>query len=221
MNSDFPATRWSLVGAPDAHRALLALYAEPIARYLAGKLPDAARDRRLDDIVQDTLAWLAEHPEVLTRARPAEAGAPPSRFRWYLMTVAFNQARNALRRLRGEAVGMGEAGEPEAPGEAAAAAMDRAWAEAVIADAWRDLSGWAAQGACPPDLPELARQHLADGLGLRELAARSGLPLTTLHRRISQARTLLRRAIADRLRAAGECGDDELAACDALLALLR
>lgn len=217
--SDFPATRWSLVAAADGTATLLALYAEPIARYLAMKLPEAVRDGRIDDVVQETLLWLAQHPEALARARPGtNADGSPSRFRWYVMTLAFNQARNALRRLRGAA----DAALPEVevPPETARD-MDRAWAQAVLADAWRDLAGWAAQGVCEAEVPELTRLHLAEGLGMRELAVRSGLPLATCHRRIARGRALLRQAIVDRLRAAGETGADEQSACDALLDLLR
>lgn len=215
MTGDFPATRWSLVGASDGAGTLLALYAEPIARYLAMKLPEAARDGRIDDIVQETLAWLAEHPEMLRRAQPgANPDGSPSRFRWYVMTLALNQARNAQRRLRGGA-------HQELAGDAAVAEpdrdMDRAWAAAVLAEAWRDLAGWAAQGACESDTPEAVRLHLVDGLGVREVAARLGLSLGACHRRIAGGRALLRRAITDRLRAAGEAGADEQAACDALL----
>lgn len=213
--TDFPATRWSLLGAPDGAATLLALYAEPIARYLAMKLPDAARDGRIDDVVQETLAWLAEHPEVLTRAKPGEnPDGSRSRFRWYVMTVALNQARNALRRLRPSGQPLGPQDEPTSED---GPAMDRAWAAAVLADAWRDLAGWAAQGACEAEVPEAARLHLVEGLGVREIAARLGLSLGATHRRIATGRTLLRRAIADRLKAAGEIGDDEQAACDALL----
>lgn len=212
--TDFPATRWSLIGAADGAQAVLALYAEPIARYLAMKLPAAVRDGRIEDVVQETLVWLAEHPEVLTRARPgANADGSASRFRWYLMTVALNQARNAMRRLHAAPA---EALVDE-PAAAADRDMDRAWAAAVIADAWRDLAGWAAQGACEPEVPEAARLHLGDGLGVREIAVRLGLSLGATHRRIATGRTLLRRAIIDRLRAAGEAGADEQAACDALL----
>ena len=214
MNGDFPATRWSLVGAADGAGTLLALYAEPIAHYLAMKLPEAARDGRIDDVVQDTLAWLAEHPEILARAQPgANADGTPSRFRWYVMTLALNQARNALRRLRPDQ----HAPLTAEPAAADLPDMDRAWAAAVLADAWRDLAGWSAQGACEAEVPEATRLHLAEGLGVREIAGRLGLSLGAAHRRIASGRSLLRRAICDRLKAAGEAGDDEQAACDALL----
>lgn len=223
MNSDFPATRWSLVAAAaDGAGTLLALYAEPIARYLAMKLPEAVRSGRIDDVVQETLLWLAAHPDVLSRARPGTAdGGQPSRFRWYVMTLAFNQARNALRRLHDPVVDASAVEDAaEIPPEAARD-MDRAWAQAVLADAWRDLAGWAAQGVCETEVPELTRLHLGEGLGVREAAERAGLPLATCHRRIARGRALLRQAIVDRLRTAGETANDEQAACDALLDLLR
>jgi RNA polymerase sigma factor (sigma-70 family) len=215
MTGDFPATRWSLVGAADGAGLLLVLYAEPIARYLAMKLPEAVRDGSIDDLVQETLVWLAEHPDLLRQAQPgANPDGRPSRFRWYVMTLALNQARNAWRRLRDGAhqtlSGAEVAAEPDRD-------MDRAWAAAVLADAWRDLAGWAAQGACEADLPEAVRLHLCEGLGVRDIAGRLGLSLGACHRRIASGRALLRRAIVDRLRAAGEAGTDEQAACDALL----
>jgi hypothetical protein len=77
MPAGFPDTRWSPVARADGDAApLLALYARPVARYLAVKFPDAARDGRLDDVVQDVLAWMTEHPEVLAQARPDAAVEP-------------------------------------------------------------------------------------------------------------------------------------------------
>jgi DNA-directed RNA polymerase specialized sigma24 family protein len=219
MPASFPDTRWSLIARSGGGAGeLLALYADPVARYLAQKFPDAARDGRLDDIVQEVLLWLATHPEVLAQAQPG----PGSRFRWYVMTLAFNQARNVLRQLKRPDAPRGDAPELSANADETRA-MDRAWAEALIADAWRDLAGWAEAGACEADVPRILRLHLGDGLGMRETAAAADIPLATCHRRIAAGRALLRRAIIDRLRLAGEVadGDDAASACDLLLAMLR
>jgi DNA-directed RNA polymerase specialized sigma24 family protein len=226
MPADFPDTRWSLVARAEGDAApLLALYAEPVARYLAMKFPDAARDGRLDDLVQDVLAWMTEHPEVLARARPDAAVAGGSRFRWFVMTLAFNAARNALRRLGRVATDEAAAEALAAPAvePQAAAEMDRAWAAALLAAAWRDLAGWAASGVCEADVPNLLRGHLLDGQGVRELAEANRLSLGTCHRRLARGRALLRQAITDRLRASGEVppDDDGVAVCDLLLELLR
>ncbi len=225
--SGFPDTRWSLIARIEhdgAASLLIERYARSIDRYLRLKLPAEATRSDFDDIVQDVLIRLLEHPEVLARAQPGEG----SRFRHYLMTVAWNEARNALRRRRradGHAVAMG----PEAtaalttPESDQAGLMDRAWAEAVVSQAWADLQAWASDGSVDRDVPSILEASLIGGRSLRDLAQTSGLSLATCQRRLARGRLLLQQAMAERLRLAGELepGADLAATCDRLLDLLR
>jgi RNA polymerase sigma factor (sigma-70 family) len=232
---EFPDTRWSLIGRladqPDQVTVVMELYADPIARYVRGKLAGEVESARLDDVVQDVLAWLMEHPQLIARAQPGQtADGAASRFRYFLMTLAFNAARNAVRRQRhGREVnpGFGDEGETLAdamavakdPPAERASEMDRAWAESLIAAAWRDLRAWAGDGTLEPEIPRVLELHLVDGRNLRDVAKEVGLPLATCHRRLARGRTYLRKAISDRLIQAGEPADEALA-CDLLLAAL-
>jgi DNA-directed RNA polymerase specialized sigma24 family protein len=228
----FPDTRWSLIGRlalqPDQAAVVMDLYADSIGRYLKLKFPGEAD---LDDIVQEVLLHLFEHPELMATAEPG-AG---SRFRYLLMTLAWNAARNRLRerwrRQQHERPGIGGSDEPDEPVSAERAvetpaetpAMDRAWAESLLAQAWTDVRGWADDGTLESQIPVLLEEHLVHGRNLRDLAASLNLPLATCHRRLARGRTFLQKAIVDRLRQAGEiCGDDDGAsACALLLDLLK
>ena len=242
----FPDTRWSLIGRlalqPDHAAVVMDLYADSIGRYLKLKFPGEAD---LDDIVQEVLLHLFEHPELMAAAQPG-AG---SRFRYLLMTLAWNAARNRLRerwrRQQHERPGSGGADLDDAsdPGDhrhaadarpdahsdpradervAETPAMDRAWAESLLAQAWNDVRGWADDGTLETQIPTLLEEHLVHGRNLRDLAAKLNLPLATCHRRLARGRTFLQKAIVDRLRQAGEIstGDDGASACTLLLDLL-
>ena len=238
----FPDTRWSLIGRlalqPDHAAVVMDLYADSIGRYLKLKFPGEAD---LDDIVQEVLLHLFEHPELMAAAQPG-AG---SRFRYLLMTLAWNAARNRLRerwrRQQHERPGSGgtdidhasdpgasrpaDAERPDARSAERVAetpAMDRAWAESLLAQAWNDVRGWADDGTLEAQIPTLLEEHLVHGRNLRDLAASLNLPLATCHRRLARGRTFLQKAIVDRLRQAGEIstGDDGASACTLLLDLL-
>lgn len=215
----FPATRWSLVGraaaGSEAAAAVVETYAGAIAAYLRLRLGDVA-GADLDDVVQDVLAHLLANPEVVAAAKPG-AG---SRFRYYLTAVAWNEARNALRRRR-----RGRGGDDAALLDQAApddaAGMDRAWAEAVIAAAWSEVMAWIAEGRAPAETRAVLEACLRDGLVLRDAAERIGLSLATCQRRLALGRTLLQKAIADRLSAAGETVVDPAEGFERLMGYLR
>lgn len=219
MTGTFPDTRWSLIGrlgAGDDARLLVATYADAVGRYLRARLSgyDAGV---VDDVVQEVLAQLLDHPEVLAQARPG----PGSRFRHYLMQVAWNAARNALRRWqRGS-------GQPLPSTEAIAAAgdatADHAWAASVLAQAWDELRARRDAGTVEDDVVAVTEAHLIDGRALRDLVAAGLGSLATCSRRLALGRTLLQQTIVDRLRLAGELAPEETpaAACTRLLAHFR
>ena len=237
---DFPETRWSLIGRlveqPDQVAVVMELYADPVARYLRGKFAGEHGSARLEDAIQEVLVYLMEHPDLIARARPGEiAAGQASRFRYFIMTLAYNAARNAMRRqIHGREMNAayGEDGETtvaealavsKQPTTEMTLAMDRAWAEAVLAAAWRDLRGWADDGTLEPEVPGIVEANLVTGRNLRDIAAETGIPLATCHRRLARGRTYLQKAITDRLRQAGEISiaEDGASACEVLLGALR
>jgi RNA polymerase sigma factor (sigma-70 family) len=221
----FPETRWSLIGRlslrPAEAAVVMDQYADSISRYLRLKLPS---EGDLEDVIQEVLLHLFEHPELMAAAEPG-AG---SRFRYLLMTLAWNEARNRLRerwrRQHREKPAMDDDGAQAATSESVeTSAMDRAWAESLLAQAWADVRAWASDGTLEPEVPELLEGHLVRGRNLRDLASELSLPLATCHRRLARGRTWLQKAIVDRLRQAGEIpeGDDQAAACSLLLDILK
>lgn len=222
----FPDTRWSLVGrlGQDGVASLVVeRYAAAIDRYLRMKLPTEARRPDFADLVQDVLLHLLERPDVLAQAKPGVG----SRFRHYLMAVAWNEARNALRRQRRVAdqqVALNEETQAlSAPEADQALLMDRAWAAAVVGRAWADLHRAAADGSVEGEVMRILSASLIGGRSLRDLASETGLSLATCQRRLARGRLLLQQAMGESLRQAGELdpGADLGTACDRLLEMLR
>ncbi|MCK6491459.1 MAG: sigma-70 family RNA polymerase sigma factor [Planctomycetes bacterium] len=221
--SVFPATRWSLIARlgdqPQQVAVLVGLYADAIAAYLAGKLA-GERPERIDDTIQEVLLDLLGKPELLARAQPGSG----SRFRHYLMSLAWCAARNALRhaRRRDHASLEAEADDGGPPAPDQQRAMDRAWAVSVLQQAMEELRRQAGDGRLEPEALAVLQASLVEGRALRAVAAGTGLSLATCSRRLARARTLLQQAIAERLRLAGELGADEdpAQACGLLLQAL-
>jgi RNA polymerase sigma factor (sigma-70 family) len=208
MPIEFPATRWSLIarlpGQPQQASVLLGLYADAVGAYLQLRLA-GERPERIADIVQEVLLELLGRPEALARAQPG----PGSRFRHWLMHLAWNSARNHLRADRRRD---GAALDPEAPAPDQQVAMDRAWALSVVQQAMDDLQRAVAAGSVEPAALAVLSANLIEGRSMREIAAASGLSLATVSRRLAAARQYLQGAIAERLRLAGELADGEDAA---------
>ena len=132
---------------------------------------------------------LLARPELLASASPRDGG----RFRYFLATVALNQARNVLRNQRRSVAR--ERPMPDDHPAIVEAEVDRAWSSSALAAAWADLRGWAATGDIEAGIPPLLEEHLTTGTPLRELAERHGLSLATCQRRLAKGRTWLRRAL--------------------------
>ncbi len=205
MTESFPDTRWSVIGrlttddpGGDHARLLVGTYADAVARYLRLRLRGCAL-ALVDDVIQDVLAHLLRHPEVLARAQPGLG----SRFRYYIMALARNEARNALRRLRPDSTlpltEVVDPNETQPDGD-----MDRAWATSVLTAAWDELRAQGAAGIIPPDVVTLTEAHFIGGRSLRDLATAGPASLATCSRRVAQGRMLLQQAIVERLRLVGE-----------------
>ena len=236
MTLNFPATRWSLIGrlgeTPEATSILLELYFDSIDRYVRQRFPEEVRTGELDDVVQEVAIHLMERPDLLAGARPGMG----SRFRYLLMTVALNAARNALRtrrRRRGKDIQVADASDGIAVSVTAAlayetspqvdAAMDRAWAESVLEQAWNDVRAWADQGLLEAECVPVLEHSLLTGMSVRDMAPTMGLSPATCQRRLARGRTFLQKAIVDHLIQAGELPReaDPARACELLLDLLR
>ena len=232
MALDFPATRWSLIaklpGQPDQVSGLLSLYTDAIGAYLQMKLPEE-RGRLLDDVVQEVLLDLLSKPEVLARAKPGSG----SRFRYYLMHVAWQSALNHLRyhRQRDHASldtrvddrpSLHDSLSVECPRPDQEEAMDRAWALSVVQQSLDEALVAISAGRLDRQALDILQANLIEGRSLREIAGEMALSLATCSRRLAQARQFLKEAIAERLRLAGELhADDSVeAAGDHLLSLL-
>ncbi len=232
MSLRFPDTRWSLIKRlgerPEDAALIVDLYCDSIVRYLHGRLGRTHSPSDIDDIAQQVLVHLLEHPQILAEARPG-AG---SRFRYFLMTVAHNAARNEARSRRREAAHVepttADLVEPmpspsASPEPEAVQAMDRAWAQSILASAWKDVRALASEGALEPDAVTILEDSLLRNLSLRAIAQHRSMTLPTCQRRFARARTYLQEAIASRLRQAGELPPDAdaAAACDLLLDVVR
>ncbi len=236
MTPIFPATRWSLIARlPDQPQhigLLLELYADTIGTYLAMKLR-TERPERIQDVVQEVLLDLLSKPEVLSRAQPGEG----SRFRYYLLNLAWHSALNAIRRERRrdlplEAIASVNEEDDVAPVDhlpshlpapEQRSVMDRAWAIGVVQQALEEVQRWSTGLEGDPVGCLLLHATLTQGQSLRDAASAASIPLATASRRVIAMRARLQNAIAERLRLAGELasGEDPAQACSILLDALR
>jgi RNA polymerase sigma factor (sigma-70 family) len=233
MAIDFPATRWSLIARlpdqPQQASTLIGLYVDAIGAYLQMRLT-GERPEQIEEIVQDVLTDLLAKPEALAKAKPGSG----SRFRYYLMHLAWQAGLNALRYHRRRVHGSLDASPSDdgqgrieqlpdgMPAPDQVATMDRAWALSVVQQALEDVERACTHGQLDSDAVTVLRANLLDGLSLRDIAARSGLSLATCSRRLASARHFLQSAMIERLRLAGEVGpqDDLAVAGERLLAAL-
>src|SRR3954463_10723845 len=92
----FPDTRWSLIGRlaenPEQASVVIDLYADSIARYLRLKFPREQTGTGSDDLCQEVLLWLLQHPDLLAKAKPGEG----SKFRYPPMTPSADTAPHPI-----------------------------------------------------------------------------------------------------------------------------
>ncbi len=215
----FPATRWSLVQRLDqtvSHAGvLIERYVPAVRAYLRMKFPIENRDG-VDDLLQEVLLALMERPEVLAKA----ARDPGRPFRYYLMRVVYNHARNARRRLQAREIAIDDPILDVPAQDTEDEAIDTAWAIGICEMALEDCRGWEASGIIEAPAADLLSTNLNEGCGVRELATRFGLSRATCARRLAHAKQCLVTAIRDHLIAAGEL-DEQASKRDAHHILLR
>ena len=221
--SQFPATRWSLIrslgtGSDLAIQELLQHYAPAIEIYIRRRLSNEAPLGIMDDIVQDVLLDLFKRQDVLARAQSGEK----SHFRYLLMRVAYNAARNARRRLqRGNQQTVVHLDDDSIAGFLELErdlnleeqqSMDRAWGLSVVEQAIADCLAWSVDCSVDQESLTALSLELDEGLNQRDIAERMSLSLATAHRRLARGRMMIRKAMVDHLMASGECvvgGEEE------------
>jgi RNA polymerase sigma-70 factor (ECF subfamily) len=174
----------------------------------------------VDDARQEVLLECLREGGVLERVDP-ERG-----FRGFLHGVTRNVARRFEergRRRAGTPPGPPLEELPDGAAEEAEGAFDRAWARMVMADAARSMARRAAAlGAPARRRISLLRLRFQDGLPIREIATRWGLPAARVHKDYEKAReefrSALREAVAFHLPDAPQAVDEE---CRRLLDLLH
>lgn len=203
----FPPTRLSELHnvANDQQQLSLLIehYAPAIRAYLGIKFPhdDPAF---IDDLSQEVALRMLQQPQLFEQ--------PKGRFRYLLMRVAFNHARNARRQLNQRLETTSEFIDDESGAEHDVVDiehMDAAWAMSLVDLALHDCAGWETLGIIDEHSAAMLTASLREGLGVRALAERFGLSKATCARRIASARQYLIKAIVDQLRAAGEIDEHD------------
>lgn len=178
----------------------IACYREPIARFLARVYPRLAADLR-EDVVQEVLC--AMRTSVVRRFDPSQG-----RFRDYLRGVIRNQVRSLARR-EARALPL----DPDAVASADDGALDELDLAARLVRAVRDLHDeLLPRGPAEREVLYCLSDRLLDGLSYKQIAAKEGLSLDQVKRRLQSARqgvldALLRGALAD---AGHEVGEGQL-----------
>jgi RNA polymerase sigma factor (sigma-70 family) len=150
------------------------------APWLAARLRRRCAD---DDLVADVLqeTYLAVWRSAGSQARAGLGGNAPA----WLWTIAANRLVDAFRRrARAERVPP-----PQLP-SVAPAAEEQALAADLDGDLGRALL------ALPPELRDVLRALVLDGLTVRETSARLGMPEGTVKTRARRARLALRKALS-------------------------
>ena len=204
-------------GSDSAIQRLLEDYAPAIEIYLRRRMANEANRESIDDIVQEVLLELFNKQDVLAKAQQGDK----SRFRYLLMRVAYNAARNARRRIQrgndrmvsiGDDTIMGLL-EPDRDLNAEEQiSMDRAWGLSIVEQAIIDCTGWCEKNQSDQEAVMALKLELEEKLNQRDIAQRLNLSLATAHRRLARGRMLIRKAMIDHLITMGECqagGEDD------------
>ena len=208
-----PSTPVSLVeaaaaGMPhDALERLIALYWKPVYRFIRSRFRKDNEDAK--DLTQGFFATALER-QFFARFDPSKAS-----FRTYLrMAVerfAANQHASAGRQKRGGDVAFEPIDEHSAAAESPEQVFEREWQRQLFVLALGDLRGYCAASGRELQFRIFEAYDLA-GLprpSYAELAARHGIPETSVTNHLAWARRMLRGFVAERLRGVTS-GDREL-----------
>ncbi len=227
--SDSTTTCWTMIrgaAAGDAaHRQAFAQrYAGPIEAYLRARWRGSPLVQEVDDAVQEAFVESFRDGGMLSRASETKVGG--GGFHGYLYGLARNIALRFEQRRGRRREGQSPEGllthglvEDEAR---LSQVFDRSWASSIMREAaQRHADQAAAAGADALRRLDLLRMRFGEGLPIRDIATRWGLPAEDLHRQYARARqefrTALREVVAFHLPASPERVEQE---CARLLAAL-
>jgi len=215
-------TSWEIVraAAGGTRRDEFAARYSPLLRaYLGSRWRSSPRVAMVDDAVQEVFIECFRTGGVLEKADDARPGG----FRALLYGVVRNVARRfELRDAPGEQYSSGFFETAPANEASLSACFDRAWAEAMLAQARQRLMECAElhQGAAERRA-ELLRLRYHEGLPIREIASRWGVDRSWLHQECLRARREFKRALLEVLAEHQPGSKEEIEAeCRALLRAL-
>ena len=194
------STCWTIVraaaqGDPVAKEAFAVRYLAVVRAYLLARWRSPALRERVDDAVQEVFLECFRARGALARLDPGRPGG----FRPFLMGILRNVARRVeeRRRLEGDRfVETPAVLDPEADDESVASAVDRAWARGHRPRGRRAPAGAGGrEGERALVRVEILRLRFAEGLPIREVAARIGEDAAVVHHEYARARREFRAAL--------------------------
>jgi len=203
-NARFPSTQLSLLDAAtsglsgEALERVMALYWRPVCRFIRLKFRKDNEDAK--DLTQGFFASALQRG-FFARSDPAKAS-----FRTYLhMAVerfAANQHESLNRQKRGGDIRFEPIEDQAVAGESAEESFKREWRRQLFTLAVEDLRAHCEQSGKQTHFSIFEAYDLADAArpSYAELAARTGLPETTVTNHLAWARRMLRGFVTDRLR---------------------
>lgn len=190
------ATCWTLIrdaagGDPAARERFARLYLPVVRAYLGARWRDQPQPPDVDDAAQDLFVECFRAGGLLEKADADRPGG----FRAFLLGAARNVARRyETRRRPVDPLPIGLRADDTGP----ELAFDRAWARTMLREAGRTQEERAAAlGPAAVRRVQLLRLRFADGLPIREIAARWGSDPARLHHQYATAREEFRAALRD------------------------
>lgn len=211
-------------GRGEAEETFVRRYYPVVRAYLGARWRTEPMRNEVDDAAQEVFVECLRQGGALDRVAQLQRRD----FRAFLFGLVRNVARMAERRQsrrREVDVPKGDAIERrEADSGTLSAVFDRAWARAIIREALEHQRDMAAdKGQESIERVELLRMRFYEGLPVREIAERRGVPAERLHREVSKGKAEFEAALRDVLSL--HVGDGPRLQlekqCEALLELLK
>jgi len=198
-------TCWTLIraaraGEREGREEFVRCYTAPVDAYLRARWRGSPLASEVPDACQEVFLECFRQDGVLDHVEEGRPGG----FRAYLFGVVRNVARAEERRWIRRSGPQDEQAfelaalrsDPDGPSRA----FDRAWARAMLREAATLMRLRAeSQGGDGTLRVELLREHVCNGLSIRELARRWDIDCNALQRRYAQARSEFERAVRDTL----------------------
>ena len=198
--ADADSTCWTLIrgaaaGDRRAREAFALRYVPVVRAYLLARWRTPVLRERVEDAVQDAFLEFFRPDGVLARLDAARPGG----FRPFLMGVLRNVARRVEERVTQERDRREPTPDLEAIGaddESLSLVLDRAWAREIVREAGeRHRSAASGEGEQALRRVELLHLRFQDGLPIRDIATRWGVPAELVHHEYARARREFRKAL--------------------------